>query len=192
MTARTFNDPVSRRSAFSVLGGGALALALATQRLGAAAQDATPEPTTYPTAGHPITGVWQFDNELRQPGIDISNAVFTGEGNYVAGAVEFGYIAVGIWRATGERTAELFYTVQEPILRDAFTPDYAAEGATFGPLAAANWVVLEVNAAGNSVTGMTTVSYYQPDGTIGVTLEFPILGTRMIVDPTAPAATPTA
>src|SRR5215213_6676570 len=107
----------SRRTALAGLGAGALGLALATNRLSASAQVATPDATVYPTAGHPITGVWQFDNELRQPGTDISNVVFTNEGNYVAGGVEFGYITVGIWRATGERTAELFFTVQDPTPR---------------------------------------------------------------------------
>ena len=56
MTNRRTAPTVSRRTALAGLGAGALGLALATRRLAAFAQDATPA-AALPREGHPLVGV---------------------------------------------------------------------------------------------------------------------------------------
>src|SRR5215210_5337009 len=121
MTQSHLHGSVSRRTALTGLGAGALGLALATRHLDAVAQEATPAATPFPMAGHPVIGVWRWSNG---GGAYISFGTVVEDGGYVE-AGPGGFAGVGIWRATGERTAELVVNVTSAIPLDAvFEPRY--------------------------------------------------------------------
>jgi len=191
MTTSRPDATVSRRTALAGLGVGALGLALAARGLGASAQDATPAPTPFPMTDHPIVGVWQFDQELRQPGTDIYNAIFSNQGTYVDSSLDDAWFAIGTWRATGERTAELFTSLQDLVPQDEFAADYVPEGNVFEPGVVAHRISYEVDATGNSMTGTGMVEIYNADGTLHGSYGYEGIGTRMVVVPTQAAATPT-
>jgi hypothetical protein len=137
---------VSRRTALAGLSAGGLGLVLATRRLGASAEDATPAATPFPMADHPLVGVWQMENQ----GV----WSFGGEGNF--GLFEptgFGRLCVvGEWRPTGERTAELVFVLQGIELKDLFDPGQAAEPYELSPRFTVWRVSAEVDASGNTMT----------------------------------------
>jgi hypothetical protein len=152
---------------------------------------ATATATPFPMTDHPIIGMWLFDNELRQPGTDTSTVAFTESGTFVESSVEFGWIAVGTWRATGERTLEVVDVLQELGPQDMFATDYVPEGNVFAPGMVVHRGVLEVDATGNTVTFTGAVEFRDADGTVQGSGTFESRGTRMVVDPTAVTPTPT-
>lgn len=101
MTASRMRNSVSRRTALAGLGAGGLGVALAAARP-AAAQDAAAE-----MAKHPIVGFWQLDSGPNPPtGRRFDFLLIHADGTHndwnglAAGS------ALGIWRPTGERTAD--------------------------------------------------------------------------------------
>jgi hypothetical protein len=64
------------------------------------------EGTTAATAGHPIVGLWSWDLAHMNPTGARSYAIFHADGAYVE-ANPFLNTGVGVWQATGERTADL-------------------------------------------------------------------------------------
>ena len=111
MTNHRTEPTVSRRTALAGLGAGALGLALATRRLAAFAQDATPA-AAVPTEGHPLVGAWEVTESDEQPvPAAATYAIFDADGTWfhyggrsLYGGV--GFLAIGAWRPTGARTAE--------------------------------------------------------------------------------------
>ena len=186
MTSFRTATPVSRGVALAGLGAGALGLALAARGLGASAQGATP----FPMTDHPIVGVWQFDQELRQPGTDIYNAIFSNQGTYVDSSLDDSWFAIGTWRATGKRTAELFTSLQDLVPQDGFAADYVPEGNVFEPGVVVHRISYEVDATGNAMTCMGMVEIYNADGTLRGSYGYEGIGTRMAVFSTHAAATP--
>ncbi len=142
--------------------------------------------------GHPVIGSWQWTNMPGTPREDISFAIFTGTGGYVE-AGEGGFVAIGVWRATGERTAELVLNPSAAILTDeVFAPRYVVKSECLvirdsGFLR----IMIEVDATGNRLTG--TGAFELPDGNGGVTQIDPYTGRgdrmAIVLDTTA---TPTA
>jgi hypothetical protein len=102
---------VSRRTALAGFGAGALGLALATRRIAAFAQDATPA-AAPPRKGHPLVGAWEVTESDEQPvPAAATYAIFDADGTWLHyggrslyGGV--GFLAIGAWRPTGARTAE--------------------------------------------------------------------------------------
>jgi hypothetical protein len=86
---------VSRGTALAGLGAGGLGLALASRHLGASAQDVSPTATAFPMADHLMIGVWQMDNETRQPDTDVSYTIFATDGTYAAASRDLGWLEVG-------------------------------------------------------------------------------------------------
>ena len=86
---------ITRRTAIAGLGAGGLGLGLAATARQVAAQDATPGATT----GHPLVGTWivQFEDPAEPPAV----AVWGADGSFV----DAGNGLVGVWEATGPRTA---------------------------------------------------------------------------------------
>jgi len=137
MTTSNADRSVTRRVAVAGLGAGGLGLALAARP--AAAQDATPD-----MAAHPLVGLWQFNGALDpaqgpSPGFETYHA----DGTYFSwGGPDTG-AAVGIWRPTGERTAEALWiaTDIDPSLGSGAQPGTATFRAT-----------AEVDATGTTLT----------------------------------------
>jgi hypothetical protein len=139
------------------------------------AQDTTPAST----ASHPIVGAWWTANDAPGPGVESAYVVFHADGTYVEVDPNIG-VGVGVWRATGERSADLTYVFQD------IDPD---------PVATAPGTVtvrqsVEVNDAGNAMTAPLTVEVKIPDGTVVFTAAYTAHGTRMTVEPMVPLGTP--
>ncbi|MDF3039725.1 MAG: hypothetical protein K0Q71_2431 [Thermomicrobiales bacterium] len=66
------------------------------------AQEATPTPMT----GHPLVGAWILDRDLTHPTNPQQLVVATSDGLYL-GVDYGGRISVGVWEATGPRTADI-------------------------------------------------------------------------------------
>ena len=157
--------------ALSILGVFAVALNPVT------AQDATPAPT----AEHPVVGAWWTDNDAPGPGVQTASAIFHADGTYLEVDPNIG-VGVGVWQATGERTADLIAVYQD------IDPDPA--------LAAPGTVTVrkavEVDASGNTFTGALTVEVRLPDGSVVFSASYAGRGTRLEVASMVPFGTPIA
>ena len=74
------------------------ALAYARGNSGTAAQESM--------AGHPVVGLWRFTNEVGDATFP-SLGVFHADGTYVEDYPDESSFSLGLWRPTGERTAEV-------------------------------------------------------------------------------------
>ena len=132
----------------------------------ASAQEATPTART----GHPLVGAWILDRDVAHPTNPLQLVVATADGLYL-GVDYGGRTAVGVWEATGPRTAAV-------TLR--FFP--ADETVPFLGLAIIRGTV-EVAADGLTFTAPYTLEVIAPDGTSsgehGATTA---RGTRMMVE----------
>jgi hypothetical protein len=72
------------------------------------AQEATPDAT----AEHPVVGPWWTDNDAPGPGVTTAAAIFHGDGTYLEVNSNIG-AGVGVWRATGARSADLIAIYQD-------------------------------------------------------------------------------
>jgi hypothetical protein len=112
------------------------------------AQDDTP----LATANHPIVGGWRCKND--NPGASFTSfALFHDDGTYVE-EVFYGATALGVWQATGERTADLniFFTDLDP----------AEEGILMGE----GRFTMEVDETGDTFTLEGVFQGQDPDGTV--------------------------
>ena len=130
---------VSRRAALAGVGTAGLGLALANSAHPAAGQD------TAAIASHPVAGLWQYDSgwppNLGDP--DWAFQTFHADGTYMTwGGLNIG-AALGLWRPTGERTAELLLIWRDT---DPFL------GGTEGPGTAAFRFDLEVDESNTTLT----------------------------------------
>ena len=145
-------------------------------RPGTGAQHATPDAT----AAHPVVGAWSTANDAPGPGVNTAYAIYHADGAYLEVDPNIG-TGVGVWRATGERSAELTAVYQD------IDPD---------PNAAAPGTVtvrksVNVDETGNAFTGALTVEVRIPDGTVVFTASYAGRGTRLELGPMAPPGTPT-
>jgi hypothetical protein len=126
------------------------------------------------TEGHPLVGGWSIDSEVENPDNPSETALFHDDGTVVNVApVEEGAeqeVIVGVWQATGERTADVTFTNYET----------DEEGATFTFTIRA---ALEVSEDGATFTGQYT---FELSGIPGVEGEYgpeTVTGTRLAVEP---------
>jgi hypothetical protein len=170
-----------KRPRFRGLGRAALAVLLPALLLVVAAdplalaQDATPTAT----ADHPVVGAWWTANDAPGPGVATAYAVFHADGTYLEVDPNIG-VGVGVWRATGERSAELTYVFQ----------DIDPEPATTAPGTVTVRQSVEVDAAGNEFTAPLTVEVRIPDGTVVFSAAYTARGARLQVEPMLPLGTP--
>jgi hypothetical protein len=176
MTTSNTAQSVSRRTAFAGLAAGGLGLALSAHGRGVSAQ----ETTSDTMASHPIVGAWKVDNP-NIPETRASYAVFHADGIYLE-VTTIGGTGIGVWHPTGERTADLFAVFQ----------DLDGDPTKFAPGTVQVWWSLEVDAAGTTFTGPSTVEGRAPDGTVLFTVAGATTGHRLEVEPVPPLGTPTA
>ena len=141
------------------------------------AQEATPTAM----GNHPVVGAWQLENDTGGGDTFTSYAVFLPDGTYLEATYD-GATLVGVWRATGERTADLTLFAADI--------DPAPNAITLGE----GRFTVEVDAAG-MMTHQGAFQARQPDGTVAFTAGGLIShGTRLEVAPepfsTLAAATP--
>ncbi len=106
-------------------------------------------------AGHPVVGLWCWDLAHMIPAGARSYAVFHADGTFVD-ANPFLTTGVGVWRATGERTADLVIYYQ-----DAGTD---AGGNRLNVVVA--WGPVEADEAGNALTLLGSYEVRALDGTV--------------------------
>ena len=143
-----------------------------------AAQDATPAATTW--AEHPVVGTWWTANDAPGPGLETAYAVFHADGTYVEVDPNIG-VGVGVWRVTGERSAELTYVFQ----------DIDPEPTAIAPGTVTVRQSVAVDTAGDAFTAPLTVEVRIPDGTVVFSAAYTARGTRLQVEPMLPIGTPT-
>ena len=147
----------------------------------AAAQDAS----SSTTAGHPVVGAWFWENSSTDP-FDDSFAIFHADGTYVEETPYIG-TGIGVWEATGERSADLIIVFQD------------IEGG-LDPTAPAAFVAgtftlrlsLEVDETGNAISGTGPIEIRTPDGALVDEVTFDGTGSRLLLDWAPPIATPAA
>ena len=136
------------------------------------AQEATPTPRT----GHPLVGAWILDRDMTHPTNPPQLVVVTSDGLYL-GVDYGGRTTVGVWEATGPRTADITLRV---------TAD--DQGVPFLGLAVIRGTV-EVREDGLSFTAPYTLEVVAEDGSstgeYGVTTA---QGTRITVEDIAAQA----
>lgn len=94
---------LSRRAALGRVAALGAALALGNRLGRAAAQEATPAGNAIPRQGHPLVGAWEVNESDGAP-VPISYAVFDADGTWLH--LGGGFLSIGVWRPTGERTGE--------------------------------------------------------------------------------------
>lgn len=188
MTGPHHDLSVSRRAALAGLGAGGLALA--TRGLIASAQDSSPVATSFSLAGHPLIGAWQWSSPATPPGENDGYAIVDEDGTYVDYNAFTG-VGMGLWEATGERTAEVVVTSQKFDRQEMFAPDYVPALHVLGPEIATLWLTIEVDATGNVLTATSRSEARDATGEIVFTDEsYAPTGERL--QPGCGAATPRA
>jgi hypothetical protein len=139
------------------------------------AQSATPDATS----DHPIVGTWQKANDAPGPGVNSAYAIFHADGTYLEVDPNIG-VGLGVWRATGERTADLTAVYQD-IDSD---PAVSAEGTVTVRQSVA------VDESGSAFTAPFTIEVRIPDGTVVFTAKYTARGTRLEIEPMSPPGTP--
>ena len=152
---------VTRRTALAGLGAGGMGLALARNTASVSAQDA-PD-----TAGHLLTGVWQWNADPGNPE-QPSFAIFHADGSYTEWQMVAGQ-AIGIWRPTGERAADLLFVFTDgnPSL-EVYQPGIV----TFT-------IAIELDESGDAFTAEGMIDARDPGGSQLVTAPFSRPATRL-------------
>ena len=120
------------------------------------AQEATP--AAMRTAEHPVVGAWRWNNAPEDL-LPYTYAIVHDGGTYheVAGDAT----GIGVWQATGERTAEIGYLFQ----------DLDPTSGAFEPGTVILRAAVEVNAAGDAATVTYSVEARAPDGTVAFAVD---------------------
>jgi hypothetical protein len=163
---------VSRRRA---LGGvGAAAAAVGLNRVNPVrAQDVGSE-----LSAHPLVGAWRVTNDPAEPNssepAEPSYYVFHADGTALTSTAVAG-VGVGVWRPTGERTADrsVWYVDLDP------DPNHLERGAATGSTS------VTVTEAGTTFTETGTIQGKAIDGTVLFTFPSINIGTRLEVEPMA-------
>jgi hypothetical protein len=137
------------------------------------------ESTPTATADHPVIGAWWTANDAPGPGVETAYALFHADGTYLEVDPNIG-VGIGVWRATGERSAELTYVFQ----------DIDPEPATTAPGTVTVGQSVAVDVSGNAFTAPLTVEVRIPDGTVVFSAAYTARGTRLEVDAMLPLGTP--
>jgi hypothetical protein len=163
-----------------------LGAAVVVQQPPAAAQEATPAATArMAMAAHPLVGAWQWSNNPGDPLASYTYAIFHDDGTYTEYDPALG-VGIGVWRPTGERTADLTIVFQ----------DIDPTPAVFKPGWASFWIAIAVDKTGNAMTGEGNLEARTPTGAVVAQFPYKGFGTRLTVDTTTPlnlalAGTPT-
>ena len=139
------------------------------------AQVATPAARTQ----HPVVGAWWTANDAPGPGTNTATAIFHADGAYLEVDPNIG-VGIGVWQATGERTADLTAVYQD------INPDPAV--AAPGTVTVRKSV--EVDEIGEAFTGSLTVEVRIPNGAVVFTDSYTGRGARLGIEPNAPLGTP--
>jgi hypothetical protein len=132
--------------------------------------------TATPPAGHPLVGAWAVDTNADDPTNPSSRVIFSSDGMLFQ--VDLSGVAIGAWEPTGERTGALTLTFQ--------TAD--ADGAVSTSTVRAT---VETTEDGQSWNAGFTVEYIGHDGVSSGQLgPVTATGTRIVVEPMSPAASP--
>jgi hypothetical protein len=132
-------------------------------------------------APHPVVGAWWTANDAEGPGVNTAYAVFHADGTYIEVDPNIG-VGLGVWQATGERTAELTYVFQD------IDPEPAATAP--GTVTVRQAVV--VDETGDAFTAPLTVEVRLPDAMVVFSAAYTAQGVRMQVEPMMPPGTPVA
>src|SRR5215218_4314638 len=136
----------------------------------AAAQEATPTGMAA-MATHPVVGTWEMSSELPDFTFPFL-AIFHADGTYLE-RYPWGAVFFGVWKPTGERTAEGTVVAHE------FIDDRLARGE--------GRFTVEVDESGNAIyTDGTFVNRFQDDGSVELAVEGPSPGIRLEVLPVLP------
>jgi hypothetical protein len=125
-----------------------VALALVLGFAATMAQDASPVATDQ----HPFVGTWLFDANAEDPANAPDVVRVSADGGYIA-ANAAGLTTLGVWEATGERTAIVTVT-------STGVDETGAPAGTF-----VLRTLAEVNASGDAFTASYTSEVVDPDGT---------------------------
>lgn len=145
------------------------------------------------SAGSPLVGAWQWNSfpaagEICCGPEPATFAIFHTDGTYVEWNPVAG-TAIGIWRMTGARTADLVFVFPDT---DPSLKGYAPGTATFT-------IKIELDATGDALTATGTVVVRDAGGKQLATVQWHRPATRMTFEtnpatgsiPATPAATPT-
>jgi hypothetical protein len=144
-------------------------------RPAAVAEGATPAAMV----DHSVIGTWWTANDAPGPGVETAYVVFHADGTYLEVDPNIG-VGVGVWRASGERSAELTYVFQ----------DIDPEPATTAPGTVTVRQSVELDATEDAFTAPLTVEVRTPDGTVVFSAAYTARGTRLQVKPMLPLGTP--
>jgi hypothetical protein len=151
---------------------------IATMNRSTIAQEATPDAITV-MATHPVIGLWQWDNDPDNPGTDLSYAAFHADGTYVEVGTD-GLTLMGVWRASGARTADL----------TLLSADVDSDPGN--TLRAEARQSIEVDETGTAATAEGFFEVRGADGAIVFGGPARAQGTRVEARPVMPLGTPTA
>ena len=151
-----------------------LSSAVVLSRPPAAAQEATP-PGMAAMATHPVVGAWRLTIDLGGVATIPAHGLFHADGTYSQQFAD-GSGLIGVWRPTGERTADLtLYTLD-------LVGDKLAQGEAR--------LTVEVDETGQAMTFTGTFVSLFEDGSIDMAVEAPATATRLEVLPLVPLGTP--
>jgi hypothetical protein len=182
---------MSRRTVLAGLSAGGLGLALTGRNLDTFAQVATPTTAPVPMADHPIIGVWQLDNDLQNPGINLSYAIISQDGSYTEHDVHPRVIN-GTWRPTGERTAAVIFIIQSLIPQGPLDAGETPTAYSLTPEYEVWHLDATVEESGNAFTTTGGFEAFNSTGAVVNTERYEGRGARMAVIPAAAVATPTS
>ncbi len=165
MTMQSSASSMSRRTALTGLGVGALGASLGAVHH-VSAQDATPSAM----ATHPIIGTWIIDRDITTATEAPSIVVVTTDG----GVIDPSQGVAGAWRVTGSRTVEwtLVGTLPE-------NGGYVVVRST-----------PEVDETGMNLTGTDSVTIVAPDGSVITSFPGSSAGVRLPIEPVEAIGTP--
>ncbi len=106
------------------------------------------------TQGHPLVGTWLADTNPEASDNALDTVSFTADGTFT-NVEAGGFVSLGAWEATGERTANLTFVSYE----------LDEEGINVGSTTIR--VSIEVGADGNHFTAEYTIEFIQADGFSG-------------------------
>ena len=136
----------------------------------AAAQEATPAGMAD-MAMHPVVGTWEMSSELPDFPFPFL-AIFNADGTYLE-RYPWGAVFFGVWKPTGERTAEGTVVAHE------FIDDRLARGE--------GRFTVAVDETGSTIsTDGTFINRFQDDGSIELATGGPSPGVRLEVLPVLP------
>jgi hypothetical protein len=127
-------------------------LALLALMLGVTVAAAHDDATPATMATHPFVGTWLLDTNADDPANAPDVVVITADGAYISVDAQ-GFPTLGVWEATGERTATV-------TLSSTGLEDDGSFAGTFVIRAS-----VEVDAAGDAFTADYSGEFVAPDGT---------------------------